>query len=305
MKKEMTKLLLEYGILSSEEAEKIESINEETIAKSVKELGFNQTENITQEKIEENLDTEILGKEIYCFRKVLSTNNIAKFLANHGSPEGTVVISEIQTKARGRSGTKWESPEGGIWMSIILRPNLEPAKASLITLAAGVAIAKTMRNRGIDAKIKWPNDVLIEGKKVSGVLTEANITLNKLDYVIVGVGIDTNLNIEDLSEDLKAGATTLHDEMKLEKVDENIIIADLLKEFEEIYKLYADQQIEVILKDWRDNSDTIGKYVEITQALGQKSIGYAVGINKEGSLIIEKTDGTLEKVISGRCRAIE
>ena len=215
MKKEMTKLLLEYGIISSEEAEKIESINEETIAKSVKELGFNQTENITQEKIEENLDTEILGKEIYCFRKVLSTNNIAKFLANHGSPEGTVIISEIQTKARGRSGTKWESPEGGIWMSIILRPNLEPAKASLITLAAGVAIAKTMRNRGIDAKIKWPNDVLIKGKKVSGVLTEANITLNKLDYVIVGVGIDTNLNIEDLSEDLKAGATTLHDEMKL------------------------------------------------------------------------------------------
>ena len=281
MKKEMTKLLLEYGIISSEEAEKIESINEETIAKSIKELGFNQTENITREKIEENLDTEILGKEIYCFRKVLSTNNIAKFLANHGSPEG------------------------GIWMSILLRPNLEPAKASLITLAAGVAIAKTMRNRGIDAKIKWPNDVLIEGKKVSGVLTEANITLNKLDYVIVGVGIDTNLNIEDLSEDLKAGATTLHDEMKIEKVDENIIIADLLKEFEEIYKLYADQQIEAILKDWRDNSDTIGKYVEITQALGQKSIGYAVGINKEGSLIIEKTDGTLEKVISGRCRAIE
>ena len=124
-------------------------------------------------------------------------------------------------------------------------------------------------------------------------------------YVIVGVGIDTNLNIEDLSEDLKAGATTLHDEMKIEKVDENIIIADLLKEFEEIYKLYADQQIEAILKDWRDNSDTIGKYVEITQALGQKSIGYAVGINKEGSLIIEKTDGTLEKIISGRCRAIE
>ena len=143
------------------EAEKIESINEETIAKSIKELGFNQTENITQEKIEENLDTDVLGKEIYCFRKVLSTNNIAKFLANHGSTEGTVVISEIQTKARGRSGTKWESPEGGIWMSIILRPNLEPAKASLITLAAGVAIAKTMRNRGIDAKIKWPNDVVV------------------------------------------------------------------------------------------------------------------------------------------------
>lgn len=305
MKKEMTKLLLEYNIISEEEAEKIESINEETIADSIKELGFNKTKNITKEKIEENLTTEFLGKEIYCFRKVFSTNNIAKFLANHESPEGTIVISEIQTNARGRSGTKWESPEGGIWMSLILRPNLEPAKASLITLATGVAIAKTLINRGINAKIKWPNDILIGGKKVSGVLTEANITVNKLDYVIVGVGIDTNLDIGDLSEDLKAGATTLHDEMKIEKVDENVVIAAFLKEFEEIYKLYTEQQIETILKDWRDLSDTIGKYVEITQALGQRSVGYAVGINKEGSLIIEKTDGSLEKIISGRCRAIE
>lgn len=305
MKKEMTKLLLEHDIISEEEAEKIESINDETIADSIKELGFNKTKNITKEKIEENLTTEFLGNEIYCFRKVFSTNNIAKFLANHGSPEGTIVISEIQTNARGRSGTKWESPEGGIWMSLILRPNLEPAKASLITLATGVAIAKTLINRGINAKIKWPNDILIGGKKVSGVLTEANITVNKLDYVIVGVGIDTNLNIGDLSEDLKAGATTLHDEMKIEKVDENVVIAAFLKEFEEIYKLYTEQQIETILKDWRDLSDTIGKYVEITQALGQRSVGYAVGINKEGSLIIEKTDGSLEKIISGRCRAIE
>ena len=305
MKKEMTKLLLEYDLISEEEAEQLESLNEETITNSIKELGFNKTDNITKEKIEENLDTAVLGNEIYCFRKVFSTNNIAKFLANHGSPEGTVVISEIQTKARGRSGTKWESPEGGIWMSIILRPNLEPSKASLITLATGVAIANTIRKTGTNAKIKWPNDVLIGGKKVSGVLTEANITQNNLDYVVVGIGIDTNLNIEDLSDDLKEGATTLHDEMKMEKVNENIIIASFLKEFEEIYNLYLEQKIEAILKDWRDLSDTIGRYVEITQALGQKTIGYAVGINKEGSLIIEKADGTLEKIISGRLRAIE
>lgn len=305
MKKEMTKLLLEHGIINEDDVEKIESVTEETIVNYIKELGFKKTKNISKEKIDETLETEFIGKEIYCFRKVFSTNNIAKFMANQGSPEGTIVISEIQTNARGRSGTKWESPEGGIWMSIILRPELEPAKASLITLATGVAIAKTIRKSGINARIKWPNDVLIGGKKISGVLTEANITLNKLDYVIVGVGIDTNLNIEDLSEDLKAGATTLHDEMEIEKVDENIVIASFLKEFEEIYKLYADQQIEEILKDWRDLSDTIGKYVEITQALGERSIGYAVGINKEGSLIIEKADGTLEKIISGRCRAID
>ena len=167
MKKEMIKLLLSQNVISEEEAKRLDLINDETIEESIKELGFGKTEHITKDKICETLETEKIGNEILCFRKVFSTNSIAKFLANHDAKEGTVLISEIQTNARGRLGKKWEAPEGGIWMSLILRPQVPPARIGLITLATGVAIAKSIRSLGVDARIKWPNDVLIHGKKIA------------------------------------------------------------------------------------------------------------------------------------------
>ena len=304
MKKEMIKLLLSHEVISDEDAAKLDSINDETIEQSIKELGFGKTEHITKEKILPTLETEYMGKEILCFRKVFSTNSIAKFLANHSADEGTVLISEIQTKARGRLGKKWEAPEGGIWMSLILRPQVPPARIGLITLATGVAIAKSIRSLGVDAKIKWPNDVLIHGKKISGVLTEVNATFNEIDWIVVGIGIDSNLKLEDFSEDIRIGTTTLTEELPT-KVDENELIAIFLNEFEKVYQLYKDGEIETILKDWRDLADTIGKYVNITQTGGKITQGYVVGINNEGSLIIERQDGALEKIISGELRTVE
>ena len=304
MKKEMIKLLLSHNVISEEEAKRLDLINDDSIEQSIKELGFGKTEHITKEKISENLETEEIAKEILCFRKVFSTNSIAKFLANHSAEDGTVLISEIQTKARGRSGKKWESPEGGIWMSLILRPQVPPARIGLITLATGVAIAKSIRSLGLDAKIKWPNDVLIHGDKISGVLTEVNATFNEIDWVVVGIGIDSNINLEDFSEDVRAGTTTLTEELPAE-IDENELIAIFLNEFEKVYQLYKDGEIEAILKDWRDLSDTIGKYVNITQTGGKITQGYVVGINNEGSLIIERQDGALEKIISGELRIVE
>ena len=304
MKKEMIKLLLSHEVISDEDAAKLDSINDETIEQSIKELGFGKTEHITKEKILPTLETEYMGKEILCFRKVFSTNSIAKFLANHSADEGTVLISEIQTKARGRSGKKWEAPDGGVWMSLILRPNVPTARIGLITLATGVAIAKSIRSLGVDARIKWPNDVLIHGKKISGVLTEVNATFNEIDWIVVGIGIDSNLKLEDFSEDIRIGTTTLTEELP-SKVDENELIAIFLNEFEKVYQLYKDGEIETILKDWRDLADTIGKYVNITQTGGKITQGYVVGINNEGSLIIERQDGALEKIISGELRTIE
>ena len=304
MKKEMIKLLLSHEVISDEDAAKLDSINDETIEQSIKELGFGKTEHITKEKILPTLETEYMGKEILCFRKVFSTNSIAKFLANHSADEGTVLISEIQTKARGRSGKKWEAPDGGVWMSLILRPNVPTARIGLITLATGVAIAKSIRSLGVDARIKWPNDVLIHGKKISGVLTEVNATFNEIDWIVVGIGIDSNLKLEDFSEDIRIGTTTLTEELPA-KVDENELIAIFLNEFEKVYELYKDGEIETILKDWRDLADTIGKYVNITQTGGKITQGYVVGINNEGSLIIERQDGTLEKIISGELRTVE
>lgn len=304
MKKEMIKLLLSHNVISEEDAERLDSINDETIEKAIKELGFGQTEHITKEKIQENLETEVLGKEILCFRKVFSTNSIAKFLANHDAKEGITLISEIQTNARGRLGKKWEAPEGGVWMSMILRPNVPPARIGLVTLTTGVAIAKAIKSLGVDAKIKWPNDVLIHGNKISGVLTEVNATFNEIDWIVVGIGIDSNLKLEDFPEDIRLGTTTLTEELP-SKVNENELIAIFLNEFEKAYNLYKQGEIETILKEWRDLSDTIGKYVNITQTGGRITQGYVVGINNEGNLIIEKQDGSLEKIISGELRTVE
>ena len=174
----------------------------------------------------------------------------------------------------------------------------------LITLATGVAIAKSIRSLGLDAKIKWPNDVLIHGDKMSGVLTEVNATFNEIDWIVVGIGIDSNIRLEDFSEEIRAGTTTLTEELPT-NIDENELIGIFLNEFEKVYDLYKAGEIETILKDWRDLSDTIGKYVNITQTGGKITQGYVVGINNEGSLIIERQDGTLEKIISGELRTVE
>ncbi|WP_295619307.1 biotin--[acetyl-CoA-carboxylase] ligase [uncultured Methanobrevibacter sp.] len=304
MRKEMIKLLVSHDLISEEDAKKLDSINDEKIEEYIKDLGFGKTEHITKENITENLETEYMGREILCFRKVFSTNSIAKFLANHGTKEGTVLISEIQTNARGRSGKKWEAPEGGVWMSLLLRPHIPPARIGLITLTTGVAIAKTIKTLGLDAKIKWPNDVLIHGDKISGVLTEVNATLNEIDWIVVGIGIDSNFKLDALSEDVRNGTTTLTEELPSD-TDANSLIAKFLNEFEEVYDLYKEGEVETILTDWRSLSDTIGKYVNITQTGGKITQGYVVGINHEGSLIIERQDGTLEKIISGELRTVE
>ena len=301
MKKSMQNLLLKNKEkISKEVAEKIFQIDEVEIAEFIKEIGNHEIEYIPIKKIRQNLATKYIGKNIYSFHEVESTNGVARFLAEYGAPEGTVVLSEIQTKGKGRSGKKWESPVGGIWLSIVLKPDIDPSKASIITLATGVAVAKTLKKMNIDARIKWPNDILINNKKVCGILTEANAKFNAVDYVIVGVGIDTKLDINILADDLREGTTSLNKETDGE-IKESEIIAKFLNEFEEIYNLFKDEKFDEILYDWRRMAQTIGRYVEIKQPLGKVYRGTAVGINNQGALILELGNGELKKIISGEC----
>ncbi|BBL61636.1 biotin--[acetyl-CoA-carboxylase] ligase [Methanobrevibacter arboriphilus] len=301
MKKSMQELLSKNKEkISKESAEKILRIDEAEIAEFLREIGSQEIEYIPSGMIKKGLTTEYIGKKIYSFNEVESTNSVAKFLAKQGSPEGTVIISETQTKGKGRRGKKWESPSGGIWLSIILKPDIDPSKAPLITLATGVAVARTLRGMNIDARIKWPNDILINNKKVCGILTEANAKFNTVEYVIVGVGIDTNLNVDVLTEDVKKRATSLSVEAKIE-ISESETVSNFLNEFEEIYDLFKLEQFDEILYDWRKMSQTIGSYVEIKQPLGKVLKGTAVGINNQGALILELNNGELKKVISGEC----
>lgn len=301
MQNEIVNLLKKEGKLSEKTIDEISNIEIGDFSDLVRELGKEETEHIKRDEISKNLNTKYIGKDIYIFNEVMSTNTIAKFLSMNGVGNGAVVISEKQTKARGRSGKNWESPLGGVWLSIILNPNVNHSKIPLITLATGVAVENTLKRIGVkNAEIKWPNDILIHGKKVCGILTEAITSFNTIESVIIGVGIDANISIENFPEELRENMTTLNDEIG-EKVDENLLIKLFLEEFEKISEQFINEEYETILKEWRKNSYTIGKIVEVHEPFSKPYDGYVLGISRDGSLVVEKIDGTLEKVISGEC----
>lgn len=301
MREEIINLLEKENKISEDTISEIKNIGIDNFSNIVKELGQEETEHIKKSEILKDLNTKYVGKELYVYREVSSTNTVAKFLSMNNVENGTVVISEKQTKAKGRSGKSWESPLGGVWLSIILKPNVEQSKFPLITLATGVAVAKTLEKIGVEnPEIKWPNDIMINGKKVCGILTEAVAKFNTVENVIIGVGIDANLDVSQLPKELQSGTTTLKDELKREG-NENLLIKIFLQEFEKISELFNHEGYETILKEWRKRSYSIGKIVEVREPFNTYYDGYVVGIGKEGALIVEKIDGTLKKVISGEC----
>ncbi|MEM2676119.1 MAG: biotin--[acetyl-CoA-carboxylase] ligase, partial [Candidatus Bathyarchaeia archaeon] len=166
---------------------------------------------IKVEKVQESLKTKFFGKYIFFSHEVNSTNDWAKELAELGAPEGTVAIAETQTAGRGRIGRKWHSPKGGLWFSITLKPNLKPSETVKLVFLAGLAVAETLRELcGLKAETKWPNDVLVDGRKVCGILSEMKTVGEKVDYVVVGVGINANINVEkELPPELRETATSL------------------------------------------------------------------------------------------------
>ena len=254
-------------------------------------------------KLKDSLKTNYIGKEIHYFREVDSTNEVAKKLAREGAPEGTIVIAESQSRGKGRRGKKWVSPLGGAWLSIILRPNTLPINAPQLTFIAGVAAAKTIKEEyGLDAGIKWPNDVLIDDKKVCGALTEISTEINTIDYIVTGIGIDANIDVNLLPPELKETTTSLKSELNKE-ISRMILVQKFLGNFEVMYDEFNKGNFQEILRKWRQLSKTIGRQVEIRK--GTEFVrGEAVGVNSKGALILELEDGTLKKIISGECRHI-
>ena len=301
MRNEIINLLKKENKISDKTVSELKDIDLSDFATVVKELGKEETENIKASEITKDLNTKFIGKNLYVYKEVASTNTVAKFLSMNDIENGSVVISEKQTKAKGRSGKSWESPLGGIWLSIILNPNVDYSKLPLITLATGVAVAKTLERVGIEnPEIKWPNDIIINGKKVCGILTEAVTKFNTIENVIIGVGIDANLNLNDFPKELQDGTTTLKIELG-RAGNENLLIRLFFEEFEKIADLFIEGKYEDILKEWRKRSYTIGKIVEVREPFNTYYDAYVLGIGKEGALVVEKIDGTLEKVISGEC----
>jgi len=249
-------------------------------------------------KVKEGLRTKFLGHPLLYFRELTSTNDIAKELAVKGAREGTVIVAETQTSGRGRLKREWVSPEGGIWLSITLRPKTEPKHAPKLTLMASVAVAKTINKLfELKAEIKWPNDVLINHRKVCGILTEAKTKGEALVFVIVGIGINADFNVNALPFSLRDSSTTLKEELKRE-IERESLLRTLLEETEFYYDMFIKEKFSNILQEWRNSAGFLGSYVEIVSHK-EKIKGWAIDIDRDGALMVRLKDRTMRKVLSG------
>lgn len=249
-------------------------------------------------KVKYCLQTRILGHPFLYFRELNSTSDMAKELAIRGAGEGTVIIAETQTKGRGRLKREWLSPAGGLWLSIILRPKIEPKHASKLTLMVSVAVAKTIIELfRLKTEIKWPNDVLIKGKKVCGILTEAKTSGKTLDFVVVGIGINANFRVNALPSSLQNSSTTLRENLKKD-VDGEKLLRGLLEQIESYYHLFTNGKFSTILNEWRSLASFLGSHVEVTNH-GGKTEGKAIDVDEDGALIVKLKDQSICRMISG------
>lgn len=246
------------------------------------------------------MNTKLIGKEIVFLESVDSTNSYAKKMGEEEFQEGTLVIAEEQTAGRGRLGREWISPKGkGIWMTIMLKPDIKPEQAAQITLIAAFAVVLGIKNIcNIDAMIKWPNDVVVNGKKLCGILTEMGAEIDRINYLIVGIGINANIDEMDFANSGLDIATSLKVQ-KGEDIDRKILISDIIKNFEKLYIDFIERgSIEYIIKNYKKVSATLGKEIRIL-AKGEEWNGIALDINSHGHLMVKMDDGKIEEISSG------
>ncbi|MDZ5711989.1 biotin--[acetyl-CoA-carboxylase] ligase [Jeotgalibacillus haloalkalitolerans] len=244
------------------------------------------------------LQTDRLGRFVHFFESVESTQKIAHRLAQENADEGTLVIAEEQVSGRGRMARTWYSPKGtGIWMSLLLRPSLPPQKAPQFTLIAAVAIVEAIEKVcGLKVDIKWPNDLLINGKKITGILTELQADSEQIHSLIIGIGINVNQDIEDFSEEIQQIATSLHIESG-KTFSRAGIVQEILFNLEKYYAVYISEGFEPIKEIWEKYAITIGKHIT-ARTLNKEIKGLASGITNEGVLKLIDENGETHLIYS-------
>jgi len=240
----------------------------------------------------DNLKTHFMGRDLHYLAVTASTQDIARELAEEGAHEGTAVIAGEQRSGRGRMGRSWLSPVGGLATSIILRPPL--ASIYLLPAITSVAVFRTLRNLGIRAGIKWPNDVLIEDKKVCGILIEHGLKASELSYSIVGIGINVNFDTGSYPE-IADIATSLSVQLGHE-VPVAEVTRHLYAELEDIYTRIGEPSY--IIKEWSQHMVTIGRSVS-ADFHGNRIDGTAEGVNRQGNLVIRLADGSAREIVAG------
>ena len=244
-------------------------------------------------------DNQIVGRDIRVFEETNSTNDVAEKLGRDGVREGVVIFAEAQKKGRGRLGRQWLSPaRKGLWFSVLLRPDLRPQSATQLTVVAATALARAIRRQtNLTPEIKWPNDILLRGKKVAGILTELSAELDHIKYVIIGIGVDVNLAATDLPLDLRKIATSLRIESGA-PVSRPELAAAVLRELDADYARLRAGQFEALADEWEAQCTTIGRSVTIR--IGDRvQRGVAEALDAEGALLLRTQHGRLERILGG------
>jgi len=251
---------------------------------------------LDREHILDGLETKFVGKDLRYYREVESTNEKAmEIMVTAGN--GTVILAEVQTKGKGRLSRSWLSPPGGVCMSLILKPEIPLAKTYLINMMISVAIARTLiQLYGIRSSIKWPNDVLVNEKKICGILIEISAEIDRLEYAIVGIGLNANVNVNDFPPDWNATSLSQEAGSPISRIK---LVQALLKEIENAYTQLESPEI---YSEWKKLSSTLGRNVRIISIAGEIE-GYAVSLTEDGALEIElaREPGKLKRIVAGDC----
>ncbi|MHB0977564.1 MAG: biotin--[acetyl-CoA-carboxylase] ligase [Candidatus Aquicultorales bacterium] len=248
------------------------------------------------EELAWELGTKVIGSRILYYQSVGSTNEEAKRCAIDGAADGTVLIAERQEGGRGRLGRGWFSPPGGIWISLILRPAIQPADAPKVMMLASSAVCSTMRSLGLEASIKWPNDVMIGGKKIAGILTEMASEPGMVDHLVVGMGINANIEPDEFTPDLMSSASSMSI-AKGAPVDRLSFTRALLRKIDRDYEELLAGRSEGIVGEWRQACGTIGQDIALSTPNGIVR-GTAIDVDGNGCLVLRGPEGT-DKYASG------
>ena len=251
------------------------------------------------EEIGQHLHTRFVGRHICYQDTVTSTNEVLKKLAYTGAEDGTLCVAEEQTGGKGRLSRGWFSPYGkGLWFSVLLKPSFLPQEAPKMTLLAAVAVVRAIRECcGVEAMIKWPNDVLLDGRKMVGILTEMSAEFGHINYLVVGIGINVCVPREMVPENLRDSAVSIAD-VAGHPIDRAALLGRVLDCMEEYYGTALREGFAPIFDKWREYSTTVGRMVKVISP-DKTYIGTAVDIDPEGALLVRREDGSIERVLAG------
>ena len=253
---------------------------------------------LIETEISQDLKTALVGRKVICYDAVDSTNLVLKKLAREGAEDGTVVVADSQGTGRGRMERAFFSPPGkGIWVSILLRPTFLPQDAPKCTLMAAVAVARAMEAFGLRAEIKWPNDILHDGRKLVGILTEMSAEMDRVNYVVIGIGINVNIAPEDFPAELRAIATSLM-QMKGAPMPRVAFLQELLRALDDLYTSVQHEGFAPVLAAWREYAVTLGQEMRVIGPAGEAFEGVAADIDAEGALLVDTAEGR-RRVLAG------